>query len=151
MLTLNKKGQSMIMEFVLFFMIGIGLFTVLGNFFRAQSDSLKDDLSKTSLELINSHFSSLVISSITGCDNCGSIEHNIKLSKTYANNVVKISLDDSGFVIETIPGGQMIMSTINNLNEDIDVINSGEVYSYRDINITYVDNEDGSLLNIEQD
>ena len=61
---LSQSGQSYIIQFILFFLIGIGLFIGIGNFFRIQYELIRRDTVGVSIEMINGYISSLIVASV---------------------------------------------------------------------------------------
>ena len=86
--------------------------------------------------MINSHIASIIISSVEGCSDCGTIEHKLALSKTYASHFIEIGLDDRGVTVYTGSSVSGSYSTVNNLNETIE-IQSSTASSVSPINLTY--------------
>lgn len=142
------KGQSLIIQFVIFFLIGITLFIGLSSFFRLQSENLREDLVKLSLEMINSYISSMVVSSVDSCVNCGVIENKVHLGKTYAGYFIEINLNESGLAVATAPRQVAQLSSINNLNESFDPGKiTGSASSVKTINLTYNRNQNKLEVN----
>ena len=136
----NQSGQSYIIQFILFFLIGIGLFIGIGNFFRIQYELIRRDTVDVSIEMINGYISSLVVASVDGCLRCGSVEHNIRVSDTTAGYFLEFLLDERGLVVSTIPPEKSHVSSINNLNYTFDDLD-GSAPSIRTINLTYDRNQ----------
>jgi hypothetical protein len=136
-----SKGQSMIVQFTIFFLIGITLFLGLGNFFKIQSEGLRDQLIGLSTEMIHSHVSSAVVASVDSCVDCGVVENNFKLSRTYAGYFIEVELNDSGLLVDTAPSSKyQYLSSINNLNESLEIEES-LAPSVKTINLTYNKNQ----------
>ena len=132
----NRSGQSYIMQFILFFLIGIGLFIGIGNFFRIQYELIREDTADVSIEVINGYLSSLVVASVDSCIQCGTVEHRVKISDTTAGYFLKVLLNESGLVVSTVPPERGHVSSINNLNYSVDLVDSSAP-SIQPINLTY--------------
>ena len=132
----NRSGQSYIMQFILFFLIGIGLFIGIGNFFRIQYELIREDTADISIEMINGYLSSLVVASVDSCIQCGTVEHRVKISDTTAGYFLKVSLNESGLAVSTVPPERGHVSSINNLNYSVDFVD-GSAPSIQPINLTY--------------
>ncbi len=137
---LGQSGQSYIIQFVLFFLIGIGLFIGIGNFFRMQYELVRRDTAGVSIEMIGGYISSLIVASVDGCLRCGAVEHNIRISDTTAGYFLEFMLNDSGLVVSTVPPEKGYISSINNLNYSFDSLD-GSAPSIQTINLTYDRNQ----------
>ncbi len=132
----NRSGQSYIMQFILFFLIGIGLFIGIGNFFRIQYELIREDTADISIEMINGYLSSLVVASVDSCIQCGTVEHSVKISDTTAGYFLNVSLNESGLVVSTVPPKRGHVSSMNNLIYSVDLVD-GSAPSIQPINLTY--------------
>jgi len=132
----RTKGQSVIVQFILFFLIGITLYIGLGNLFRIQSEVVRSDLIGLYLDMIESYVSSVTVSSVEGCTDCDIVENKIKLDKTYASYFIEVGINDSGIFAETAPKQYGQLSSINNLNQSLNII-EGSAPSIETINLTF--------------
>jgi hypothetical protein len=128
------KSQSLIVQFILFFVIGLGVFLSLGNLFKFQSEIVRGDVINSSVELTNSFLSSNIISAVDSCKQCDSVSANIKLEKTVAGFFTEINLLKNG--LNTSIDGQSFSSSIHNLNETISGM-SGKVSSAKAITLMF--------------
>lgn len=136
----GQTGQSYIVQFVLFFLIGIGLFIGIGNFFRIQYELTRKDTANISIEMINGYLSSLVVASVDSCLQCGSVENNVRIGDTTAGYFLEIEVNRSGLAVSTAPPEKGYISTINNLNSSVNMI-PGSAPSIQTINLTYDRNQ----------
>lgn len=136
----SAKGQSYVIQFLMFFIIGMSLFILLGNFFRYQSENIRSQLLEYSTEMIGSHISSLVVSSIEGCPDCGVVEHSFRLARTYAGHFIEMDIDRSGLKVKTAPEAAEYDSSFNLLNNSVDIPQSS-TSSVKTINLTYNKNQ----------
>jgi len=135
---ISQKGQTNVIQFVLFFLVGLAIFTAIGNFFRIQSDILRNDLSEYSVEMINGYLSSIIITSVDGCKGCDTVENTIELSDTVFGYFLEIDVDDDGLKVYTVPDSAEHTSSIHNLKESILISTPlGAVSSIQPINLTY--------------
>jgi hypothetical protein len=135
-----SKGQAFVLQFLMFFLIGLMLFISLGNFYKYESQNIRNQLRELSVEMINSYMSSLVVSSVGGCSDCGVVEHKLKLRRTYAGNFIEMDLDYDGLLVKTAPTGAEFLSSMNNLNSSLDITQSS-ASSIKTINLTYDKNQ----------
>jgi len=66
----SKKSQTLILQFILFFIIGFSVFLIVGNFFRLQSNIFGSDINDYALKLTNSYISgnAILMFDCKGCD-----------------------------------------------------------------------------------
>ena len=131
------KSQSLIVQFVLFFVIGLGIFLSLGNLFKFQSEIVRRDVINDSVKLTNSFVSSNIISAVDSCKQCDLVSANIKIEKTVAGFFTEIILENGlNTGLNTSIDGQSFSSSIHNLNETIG-ITSGEASSAKAITLMF--------------
>lgn len=135
----SDAGQSYIMQFVLFFLIGLALFMGLGNFFSIQYQLMRRDTADISIEMINGYISSLAVISVDSCMHCGVVENNVRIGNTTAGYFLEVELGDNGLTVSTAPAEKEHTSSINNLNHS--VLLEGSAQSIRPINLTYDRNQ----------
>ena len=115
------KGQSLVVQFLLFFLIGLGLFTAIGGIFRLQSDIVRGDTAEINRKLIGSYVSSLAISMSSSCKECDFINQTIKLKNVTANYIVNLSITRDGLQISSEPGGGKSFASIHKLGQTYDM------------------------------
>ncbi|MBI4010090.1 MAG: hypothetical protein HY361_02770 [Candidatus Aenigmarchaeota archaeon] len=115
------KGQSLVVQFLLFFIIGLGLFIAIGGAFRLQADIIREDVAEANRELIASYISSIAVSLTNTCKECDYINYTIKLKELNANYIQRLRLADYGLQIFSTPSGGNISDTIHLLNNTIDL------------------------------
>jgi hypothetical protein len=136
--SLGKLGQSQIIQFVLFFLVGMTLFIGVGNFFRMQADALQTELSGSALELIGNYFASAAVASVDACKQCGTVENNLRISDTTFGYYLQISLGQTGLNVSTAPAMRSFKTSVNNLNASSW---AGSAPSIQPINLTYDRNQ----------
>ncbi len=112
------KSQSLIVQFILFFVIGLGIFLSLGNLFKFHSETIRGDVIDYSVKLTNSFISSAIISTVDSCKQCDSISTNMQLEKTIAGFFTEVELKNG---LNISAGGKTFPSSIHNLNETIGI------------------------------
>lgn len=137
---LGSLGQSHIIEFVIFFLIGIALFAGVGNFFRIQAESLQSELSGSAFELIGNYFASAAVASVDACKQCGSVENDLRISDSVFGYYLQLSLADDGLTVATAPATKSFTTSANNLNASVTFV-SGSAPSIQPINLTYDRNQ----------
>lgn len=139
------KSQSMIVQFILFFVIGLSLFISIGNFFRLQHDIFREDATDLHRKLINNYFSSLIITSVDTCKQCDFVNNEITLERMTGGYFINVSLDYSGLKVSTQPEAKSFSSSVHNFNSSLDF--TGSATSARPISLV----RDKTNLTITQD
>ncbi|MEM5829397.1 MAG: hypothetical protein QW040_02210 [Candidatus Aenigmatarchaeota archaeon] len=96
------KGQSIVVQFLLFFLIGFSIFISLGSFFRYQSDLFRDRILSSGINLTSSYLSSVIIT-MASCKECDLINLNVSVYNTTAGYALGIIGEGSRLNITTIP------------------------------------------------
>jgi hypothetical protein len=130
-----KKAQSLIMQFVLFFIIGFTLFITIGSFFKSQSDAFRIESTEYNIRLANSYLSSFAIGLIDTCKSCDYASVQINVENTTAGYYFLNKLDTQGLDISTSWGGLQSISSIHNLNSSVTL--TGNSSSAKTIYLTF--------------
>ncbi len=109
-----SKGQSTIVEYVIFFAIGISLFVGLSNIFFSQYSWFNKDFTSSNTALLNSFVSSDLIYFLNQCPQCQKIEHSIDFLNNTKN--FRISMTDNGIVVSNPVTKVNYSSSAHNLN-----------------------------------
>lgn len=130
-----KKAQVLVFQFILFFLLGLGLFIAIGNIFRLQLDILAKDILTQSLSLVNSFLNSAIIYSTVSCKGCGEINATLFLREKITHYYYKIDFTNSGINVSALDRPEHFFSTYHNLNYTIDF--SGKAFSVKPIILTF--------------
>lgn len=143
------KGQSLVIQFVLFFTIGFSLFLITGNFFRYQSDMFRYQVTDDSLKLTSSYMSSAAITLFDSCKECdyASIQLRAENLPDYSavplrkeNTTVgypfEINLDSSGVNVSATNLNRAFVSPIHNIKYSISTL-QGSTASVKTINLMF--------------
>jgi hypothetical protein len=128
------KGQSFIVQFIIFFLIGLGLFIIIGNVFKVYSSIFREDVTSNSRKLLNSYFSFLSVMSVDTCKQCDYVEIKTKITNTTADYFHEIQLSQSGLNIISQPGGKNFLTSLHNFNETYTLTGSSssvEIITFR--------------------
>jgi len=131
-----KKAQSLIIQFILFFIIGFGLFLTTGLFFKSQSDMFRADVLSSSLELTNSYLSSAFITLTSTCKQCDFIKISKEIENTTAGYILEfdlVNVQPKGLNVST--ENDFFFSSVHNLNESFDM--TGSSLSAKTIILTF--------------
>lgn len=134
------KGQSLVVQFILFFLIGLSIFLAISNFFKLQSDIFREDVADVTRKTINSYLTSIVISSYDTCKQCDSVNVTVKLQNTSADYFYEIFLTSSGMNVISQPVGKNYLSSMHNLIYSL-AIESSSVVTQNPITLTYSKNQ----------
>lgn len=130
-----RKAQSVIVQFIIFFIAGFSLFLGIGLFLKLQSDIFKDDVTDSSLKLTNSYLSSLIITAVDSCKQCDYAKFSQKLESRTTDYFLEFELEDEGLGVLAVPGEKSFLSSIHNLNESFDL--GGKGAAIKPINLTF--------------
>jgi hypothetical protein len=131
------KGQSLVIQFVIFFLIGFSLFLSVGSFFRYQSDLFREDIISYSLSSANSYISSNMVVAVDSCKQCDYISLSVPMSNLTAGYVIEINLKNSGLNV-SMPY-KYFSSSAHNLNSSFSL--SGKSSSVQPITLTFNRNQ----------
>jgi hypothetical protein len=132
------KGQALVIQFILFFMIGFSIFASLGFFFKYQSDIFKEDLMNNNVKLVNSYMSANVLTAAISCKQCDYVRITINFPTSKSVSAYEIGMNPSG-INTSIPLTQKnITTSIYNLNSSYTL--SGLAASIEPISITKTQN-----------
>lgn len=134
------KGQSQIVQFIMFFMIGLALFLTIGNVFRGRLDLFTDEIADENRQMINKYFSALTIESLVSCKECDNFNITTKLSNTTAGSFTQIGLSNTNIVTVTLPGNRQYSSTAHNMLSELAAA-GGLAISNKPIILSYSKNQ----------
>ena len=113
------KSQSLILQFILFFLIGFSIFLVIGNIFKYQFFLTQSDITDSFLKSINSYLSSAVITAVDSCKTCDNVSITLNLEKTVAGNFYEINLGNG--VNTSTTAGKYSFSSMHLLNNSLNI------------------------------
>jgi len=90
-----KKGQSFIVEFILFFVISFSLFSIISYYFYSQNEFYKEKVGEYTSELVNDL---IIIDMIKGvnCKACDEISISEKIPSQIGGFYYTVQLNDQG-------------------------------------------------------
>lgn len=107
------KGQSLIVQFILFFLVGLSVFLSLGNFFRLQLDVFGGTISEKSRELLSSFVTANFIS-LNSCVACDTANSTLRVQNPQ-NVFLEVLLDSDSLDVISQPDAKVTTSTMHNL------------------------------------
>lgn len=113
------KGQSQVVQFVLFFMIGLALFLSIGGVFRGRVDVFTEDIADQNRKTLNSYFSALAVKELASCKGCDNINITTRISNTTAGAFTQIALNNTHLTTITQPGAERYWTTAHNLTRGL--------------------------------
>jgi len=128
------KAASLIVQFVLFFTIGLGFFLLAGNLFRFQSGLIKQDILDSGSSVSISQLSAIAINAINSCKSCDNVTIMVD-QKSIAGYNPTYQLSN-GIILEIEPENKIVQSSMHNLHHSITSDNT-EVSSSKAITLTY--------------
>ena len=128
------KAASLIIQFVLFFTIGLGFFLLAGNLFRFQSGLIKQDILDSGSDLSASQISAISINAVDSCKSCDIVTIKID-QKSIAgyNPTYRLS---NGLILQIEPENKIVQSSMHNLHHSI-TFDTSAVSSSKVISLTY--------------
>lgn len=109
------KGQSQIIQFILFFMIGLALFLTIGGVFRGRLDFFAEDIADQNRKTINGYFSGLMVEELVSCKECDNVNLTTKLSNTTAGSFTQVGLNSTYLTTLSQPGAKQFSGKAHNL------------------------------------
>ena len=130
------KGQSLVIQFVLFFIIGFSLYLAIGNFFRVQSESFRGEITDESLKLANSYLTSNILVAADSCKMCDYANLTFKIENTTAGYYYFFDLGQPQVNISVIPfANKSFITSGHNLNTSFTL--KGNSSSIKTLTLTF--------------
>ena len=117
----------MILQFLIFFLVGLGIFLSVGTFFRAQMDIYAEDISGANKNTIAGFVGAHMVSQFAECKKCDNVVSTFKIQNTTANFDIEILLNGSGVSVITHPGEKGVISSLHNLNYSISELSGSAI------------------------
>ena len=133
---IGVKAQSIIIQFMIFFLAGLMVYISVGTLFRTQTDVFREDVAAASLKLSSSYISAYAIASV-GCRECSRVQTKLSISNATAGYFTEVFFGSSGIKTSTAPPSKQFTSSMHNLNETFKSGMSGQAPSIRYITLTY--------------
>ena len=141
------KGQSQIIQFLMFFMIGLAIFLIIAGAFRDKLDFFAEDITGKNREVINNYFSALSVQALVTCKQCDNVNISTRLTNTTAGAITQVGFNNTNLVTISKPGNKEYSSTTHGLLEDLTAA-TGVVLSSKPIVLSYTKNQ--NILRIVQ-
>jgi hypothetical protein len=106
------KAQSVVIQFLLFFLIGFALFISIGSFFKYQSDLFRQTIASSGLNLTSSYLTSAIIA-MNSCKQCDFVNLTLSVYNTTAGYPIIIMVVNSKLNISSLAG--FVESSSHNL------------------------------------
>lgn len=131
------KAQSLVFQFLFFFLVGFIVFLMVGNFFKLQLEVFRERIIENSMKLNAEYISSALVYSIGSCKECDELSFTIKTQNKTAGYPMIFQFEDK--ILISVPFGKETEDYIHNLNFTYTIIGSG--VSTKPIILTYKKNE----------
>jgi len=129
------KGQSLVIQFVLFFVIGFSLYLTVGNFFKYQSELFRNDITQESLRLTNSFLTSNMLAALDSCKQCDYVNLTFKIENTTAGYYYDMDFSNSQVNISVPSTGMNFITSGHNLNTSLSL--KGKTISSKTLTLTF--------------
>ena len=130
------KGQALIVQFVLFFLIGFAIYLMVSGFFKYQTDLYKQQIIDSNINLTASQISSAIIAIVEGCKGCDQISITLNLRNFTADYPFEVYFNSSGFTMLVPVIEKSFQSTVHNINSYLTIV-ATKVLSTQPINLTF--------------
>jgi hypothetical protein len=127
------KAQSLITQFIIFFIIGLIIFLSVGNLFKFHTEVTREDIVNSSLKLTNSFISSAAITSMYTCKQCDTVSFNLQLEESVGGYFTEVKLNN---VLNVSTISKYYSSSMHNINESVNII-PNNVSSTKPITLTF--------------
>jgi hypothetical protein len=141
------KGQTQIIQFALFFLIGLVIFLVVSGAFKGRVDFYGEDIATENRKLISTHFSALIANAVLTCKECESVSIRTKLQNTTVGKVTEVGVTNTYLSVISRPGREEYRSNVHNLLLSL-VAAGGSGRSQETIILSYLKNQ--NILRIFQ-
>lgn len=111
-----EKGQSLVIQFLLFFLIGFSIFISLGSFFKYQADIFRKEISSSTLNLTTSYLSSAIILIFDSCKGCDFVNFSLTIHNTSAGYPLLITTQNSMLNVSNFLGSSV--TNLHNLSNN---------------------------------
>lgn len=134
-----QSGQALILQFIIFFLIGLSVYGSIAYFFRTHYDIFRASVADVGRRLTNSYLSAWILS-LVGCKFCELASVSTRLARTTAGYFMVMSLNGE-LTTTTEPEGVSYTTSVHNLNWSLSMY--GNATSARPLTLNYsrVENE----------
>ena len=113
------RTQTQIIQFILFFIISISIFSIVSTYLFSLSQSFQDRILLHTRELIASYTSSVLIHTYTGCKYCNYTNITYSLPHKVFDNFHEINGTNRLIYVKTTPLQKEILTSVHNLNTSV--------------------------------
>jgi len=139
------KGQSVVIQFLIFFLIGFAVFLSIGTFFRYQSDIFRQSILSLGVNATNSYLSSAVIALVDSCKECDYASLTVRAQNTSAGYPIVVNMSSQQLRTSAPPSAATLNTTVHNLLKNLTT--SGSSSSSKTIILTF--NRTNNNLKVE--
>ncbi len=126
------KAVSLIVQFILFFLIGLSVFLSVGMLFSNQYVLVREDILEERIKNVANYFASQIISLYISCIECDYAS--LTINPENIQHPYKIYLHEDNLTISVLDIGKNYSIKLNNFNQTL--IFSGEAFSGRPVILT---------------
>ncbi|MBI2546966.1 MAG: hypothetical protein HYW23_00785 [Candidatus Aenigmarchaeota archaeon] len=128
------KAVSLIVQFVIFFIIGLGFFLVVGNVFSFQSDVIKQDILDTGLDTSINQLSAASVRVVDSCKACDNVT--IKIDQKSIAGYYPVYQLLNGIILKITPENKTLQNSVHNLNYSVN-FTGPDAGASKTIDLTY--------------
>ncbi|MEM5790872.1 MAG: hypothetical protein QXP77_02400 [Candidatus Aenigmatarchaeota archaeon] len=126
------KAISLIVQFILFFLIGLSIFLSVGMIFSNQYILVRQDIIEERIKNVANYFASQIVSLYISCIECDYAS--LTVNSEDIQHPYKIYLHDDNLTVSVLDIGKNYSIKLNNFNETLEF--SGEAVSGRPVILT---------------
>ena len=133
------RAQTQIIQFILFFIVSISIFSAVSAYLFSFSQHSQDRLLSSFRELLSSYSSSFIIVIYTGCKYCNYSKIIYRIPHQVFDNFHEIGYSENTMYVISMPIQKRITSSIHNLNLSVSLegfFSSAATPSYYGLNKT---------------
>ncbi|MBI2084286.1 MAG: hypothetical protein HYT70_01580 [Candidatus Aenigmarchaeota archaeon] len=129
-----KKSQTLVVQFVIFVIMGLTFSLAAAGLLRMQSDFIKQDILDSATELVAEQVSANAIMATSSCKSCEqvSLKFNVKRIADYSP-IIGLGAD---LTVSVEPENKVVVSTLHNLKYSV-IYKPGSASTIKPINLTY--------------
>jgi hypothetical protein len=116
------KSQSQIIQFVLFFLISISIFSLISSYLFSFSQSSQDRLLSSFREMLSSHISGYIVYSFVGCKYCNYSILKFGIPYQVFDNYHEIQTSNNQIYLKSVPNQKQVLVSTHNINSTLSSI-----------------------------
>jgi hypothetical protein len=135
------KSQTQIIQFILFFVISISIFSLISSYIFSFSQSSQDRLLSSFRELVASYASGFLVNIYTGCKYCNYTSLKYGIPYQSFDNFHEINATNNIIYVRSMPLQKQVFTSVHNLNITVKFTgfySTGATFSFYGLNKTSI-------------